>query len=103
MPYLSAVENVQLPMALYGGDCVNQEKEARHLLERFGLGERLEHKPAELSAGQQQRVALARALISQPTVLLLDEPLGSLDYNLRQTMMVELKKIQHPIWQLRDG
>lgn len=87
VPYLSAVENVQLPMALYGGDCVNQEKEARHLLKRFGLGERLEHKPAELSAGQQQRVAMARTLAMSPNLILADEPTGNLDPDSRDLVL----------------
>ncbi len=87
VPYLSAVENVQLPMALYGGDRVNQAKEARHLLERFGLGERLEHKPAELSAGQQQRVAMARTLAMGPNLILADEPTGNLDPESRDLVL----------------
>jgi ABC-type Fe3+/spermidine/putrescine transport system ATPase subunit len=59
-----------------------------------GLASFASRRPRDLSGGQQQRVALARALISRPTVLLLDEPLGSLDFNLRQAMMIELKKLQ---------
>ncbi|MCX5874009.1 MAG: ABC transporter ATP-binding protein [Deltaproteobacteria bacterium] len=79
VPYLSALENVQMPLLLAGFDEQDQKKRAVRLLERFGLGDRLEHKPCELSVGQQQRVALARMLANDPGVILADEPTGSLD------------------------
>lgn len=79
VPYLSAIENVQLPMTFYGPDRVSQRNQAQHLLEGFGLGERLDHKPTELSSGQQQRVAMARTLAMRPKLILADEPTGNLD------------------------
>lgn len=88
--YLSAIENVQLPMALYGTDRANQHNQAKHLLERFGLGERLDHKPAELSAGQQQRVAMARTLAMGPNLILADEPTGNLDPESRDLILKTL-------------
>jgi putative ABC transport system ATP-binding protein len=79
VPYLSALENVQIPLFLSGMSGAKQKARAANLLERFGLGDRLEHKPSELSVGQQQRVALARVLANDPSVILADEPTGSLD------------------------
>ena len=79
VPYLTAVENVQIPLFLAGVDEVNQQKRAAELLDRVGLTDRLHHKPSELSVGQQQRVALARMLANDPAVVLADEPTGNLD------------------------
>ena len=79
VPYLTALENVQIPMYLAGTDEKTQEEKATALLERVGLGDRLDHKPTELSVGQQQRVALARMLANDPAVILADEPTGNLD------------------------
>ena len=93
-PHRTVFQNVEFSLKMKG---VSPEERARHvweMLEMVGLADFSSRRPSDLSGGQQQRVALARALISRPTVLLLDEPLGALDYNLRQTMMVELKKIQ---------
>lgn len=77
--YLTAVENVQIPMFLAGVDDPTQEERAASLLDRVGLGDRLHHKPCELSVGQQQRVALARMLANDPALILADEPTGNLD------------------------
>lgn len=77
LPALSALENVMLPLELAGMD--NPDRRARELLERVGLGERLNHTPRQLSGGEQQRVAIARAFACEPVVLFADEPTGNLD------------------------
>jgi putative ABC transport system ATP-binding protein len=79
VPYLSAIENVQIPLFLAKVDEQTQKNRATALLDRVGLGDRLDHKPCELSVGQQQRVALARMLANDPAVILADEPTGNLD------------------------
>ena len=75
----SAVENVYLPLLLDGIEESEAYQKAKDILTTFGLGNRLEHKPGQLSGGEQQRVAIARSLINNPNVLLADEPTGSLD------------------------
>ncbi len=79
LPNLTALENVQVP--LIGGTVRPREREerARHLLEKVGLENRLDHLPSQLSIGQRQRVAIARSLVNQPSLLLADEPTGNLD------------------------
>ncbi len=76
LPELTAMENVMLP-TMIGGH--SDPKRAERALERVGLGDRLQHLPAELSGGEQQRVAIARALMNQPTIIFADEPTGNLD------------------------
>ena len=79
LPEFSAVENVMLPALIGGVDFNEAHESATKLLSRVGLGKRLEHKPGELSGGEQQRCAIVRALIQSPKVILADEPTGNLD------------------------
>lgn len=79
LPQCSVLENTLLPTVAAGATTAEQVERARRLLERVGLAERLEHRPAELSGGERQRAALARALINRPAILLADEPTGNLD------------------------
>lgn len=79
IPYLTAMENTQVPLMVAGKSREEQETTARATLERVGLGNRLRHKPSEMSIGQQQRVALARTLANGPSIILADEPTGNLD------------------------
>ncbi|MFM2094236.1 MAG: Lipoprotein-releasing system ATP-binding protein LolD [Planctomycetota bacterium] len=79
LPQLTTLENVLVPTLAQGRPSAEQVARARQLIERVGLRERIDHRPAELSGGERQRVAVARALIESPSVLLADEPTGSLD------------------------
>jgi len=96
-PHRTVFQNVEFSLKMKGMDPDLRAHRVWEMLEMVGLHELSNRRPSDLSGGQQQRVALARALISRPTVLLLDEPLGALDFNLRQTMMVELKRIQREL------
>lgn len=93
IPYLTAEENVMLPMLLVSKEKKKQKKIAAELLETVGLGDRIHHYPKELSAGQQQRVAIARALANNPSIILADEPTGNLDPELAKDILLLLKKL----------
>jgi putative ABC transport system ATP-binding protein len=87
VPYLTALENVQVPFYLAGLRPKEQRRRAGVLLERVGLGDRVSHRPDELSVGQQQRVALARTLANDPALILADEPTGNLDPQTREHVL----------------
>ena len=96
-PHRTVFQNVEFSLKMKGMEKSARDRRVWEMLEMVGLTIFASRRPSDLSGGQQQRVALARALISRPTVLLLDEPLGSLDFNLRQAMMIELKKVQREL------
>jgi len=96
-PHRTVTQNVEFSLKMQGVVKPERDERVKKMVDMVGLTQLADRRPHDLSGGQQQRVALARALISEPTVLLLDEPLGALDYNLRQSMIVELKKIQRDL------
>src|SRR5437016_4624732 len=87
LPELDALENVCLPARMARTPATQAESRGRELLSRVGLKERMEHKPYELSGGEQQRVAIARALINEPDLILADEPTGNLDSHTGQEII----------------
>ncbi len=90
---LTALKNVELPMVYQDAPKLQRIKRASMLIEMLGIGDRMNHKPAELSGGQRQRVAIARALANEPEILLADEPTGNLDSKTGQEIMQIFKKL----------
>lgn len=84
LPEFTALENVMIPALIARKGTAEARRQAADLLSSLGLGERMEHKPSELSGGEQQRVAIARAVINRPGVILADEPSGNLDSNTKR-------------------
>lgn len=106
LPEFTALENVMMPALISGNRKEQAEERARALLDRFGIAGRANHRPTELSGGEQQRVAMGRALINQPDLILADEPTGNLDernteilldmlFELRETDGVSILLITH--------
>jgi putative ABC transport system ATP-binding protein len=87
LPRTSALSNVELPLVYMGVGLGQRRRRAIGALEKVGLGQRLHHKPNELSGGQQQRVAIARALVTNPAIIMADEPTGNLDSKSSQEIM----------------
>jgi len=94
IPSLTAAQNVELPMPLAGLPPAERRKRSAELLDRVGLGPRREHRPSELSGGEQQRVAIARALVNNPPLLLADEPTGNLDSKTSEEVLRLLRGLE---------
>jgi putative ABC transport system ATP-binding protein len=93
LPVLSAAENVEVPLRLIKADPKERDQRVRDLLDLVGLGKRINHRPHELSGGEQQRVAIARALANHPDLLLADEPTGQLDSQTGRGIMSVLQNV----------
>lgn len=123
LPEFTALENVVIPQMINGTSLSKAEKRGRELLDRLGLNERVNHKPAELSGGEQQRVAVARALANNPPIIFADEPSGNLDTensemlhntfvelknNYNKTLIIvthnhDLIKLADNVFEMKDG
>jgi len=122
LPRLTALENVSLPLVYAGYNSEDRKIKAQNVLEKVGLGDRIDHRPNQLSGGQRQRVAVARALVNDPSIILADEPTGNLDsktsldimrlfeeiHEMGNTLIVvtheeEVASYAHRILRLRDG
>ena len=93
LPRLTALENVALPLMFVGVPHEERQLRARELLVKVGLEERLDHRPTQLSGGEQQRVAIARALVARPTIILADEPTGNIDSATGTEIMALLRRL----------
>jgi putative ABC transport system ATP-binding protein len=98
IPVFTAVENVELPLLVIGMKGKAARERASLLLERVGLAERLDHRPAELSGGEQQRVAIARALVAEPAIVWADEPTGNLDTQTAAAVLELLLEVHAAGW-----
>ncbi len=122
LPRLTALENVSLPLVYAGFSSEERNSKAKDVLEKVGLGDRMDHRPNQLSGGQRQRVAVARALVNDPSIILADEPTGNLDsktsldimrlfeeiHQMGNTLIVvtheeEVASHAHRILRLKDG
>jgi len=97
LPKMTLEENVELPLRLAEVDRSERPARVREALERVGLAQRANHRPSELSGGEQQRAALARALVNRPTILFADEPTGNLDSATGESIMLLVKEIQQSL------
>lgn len=98
LPRLNALKNVELPLLYAGGEgWLNRKTRAKEALTKVGLGERVKHRPNQLSGGEKQRVAIARALVNRPSILLADEPTGNLDTRTSLEIMTLFEQLH------RDG